>query len=166
MKINIEELKSQNQKVFHFDEKLDGLNLEDASLLEPVELEFTVELIEDEVLIKGSYTSKVELTCVRCLGKFNIEVSGEFDSIYFTPEAYREYYDSKGVEYQSDKTVIEQIVDGCVDVAKLIREEIILDLPPFPVCQDSCEGMEELKNYSNDGIDMRWQKLLDIEKKN
>ena len=118
------------------------------------------------MLIKGSYAAKVELVCVRCLKKFNMKVSGEFDSIYFTPEAYREYYDSKGVEYQSDRTVIEEIVDGYIDVAELVREEIILDLPPFPVCQDSCEGMEELKSYSNDGIDPRWQKLLDIEKKN
>jgi len=166
LKINIEELKNQKQKVFHFNECLSGLDLEGASLLEPVEAEFSLEVVEDEVLVKGSYRTKVQLTCVRCLDKFEANISGEIESVYFTPEAYKEHYDSKGIEYQSDKTVIDEIVDGQIDISELIREQVILDLPPFPICQDSCEGIEEMGDYSNDGIDPRWQKLLDIEKKN
>jgi uncharacterized protein len=121
--------------------------------------------VEGEVFLKGSYSVKVELSCVKCLEKFELCVSGGFETLYFTPEAYRDYYEAKGEEHQADSVVIEEIVDGQIDVTELVREQIILDLPPFPVCSNSCEGLEEMGDYSNDGIDSRWQKLLDIEKK-
>jgi uncharacterized protein len=165
LRINVEDLKNQSQKEFHFKYSLNNLELDDAVLVEPVEVEVSLEFVEDEALLKGNYSTKVELSCVRCLEKFVLCVSGEFEIVYFTPEAYRDYYDSKGEEYQADSTVVEEIVEGQIDVAELVREQIILDLPPFPVCKETCEGLEEMGDYSNNGIDSRWQKLLDIEKK-
>jgi len=35
-------------------------------------------------------------------------------------------------------------------------------MPPYPQCEPSCEDDSEIEKHSNDGIDPRWQQLLQI----
>lgn len=158
---NIEKLKLERKKEFDFLEKLDDIQIEDGVVSE-VDVDYRIELVEGEVLVRGGYKGDVTVECVRCLTPVKIELEGEFYGHYIGTKAYKEYLEGFGKESQVDGEMIEELVDDQVDISKLVREFMILDMPQFPQCEPSCDGLEEAKNYTNDGVDPRWAGLLNL----
>jgi uncharacterized protein len=161
LKKNIEELRTKNKTQFEFSEvlndvKIEGLNLSD------VNVEYLIELVGQDVIVRGEYNAKAEATCVRCLEKVELEVSGEFFGDYKNSEDYKRYLDELGKEAQISGDEIEELVNDEVDITSLVRDYIILNMPQFPICDPICDGLEEMEKYSNNGIDPRWQQLLDL----
>ena len=76
---------------------------------------------------------------------------------------YIQYLKSLSTECEIDKNEIyDPIENGIIDLESLVREYILLDMPPYPQCEPSCEDDSEIEKHSNDGIDPRWQQLLQI----
>lgn len=161
MKKNIDRLKKKRETKFEFTEILDDILIEGV-IIPKVDVEFLVELVEGEVIIRGKYKASVKTSCVRCLEDLEIEVSGEFFGDYKGTEDYNEYIESLGKEAQVLDDMVEELIDGEVDISSLVRDYIILDMPQFPACEPECDGLEELEKYRDSGIDSRWQKLLDL----
>ena len=161
MKKNIDQLKMKRETQFKFTEILDDIIIE-GTTVPKVDVDYLIELVEGEVIIRGEYTAFMKTSCVRCLEEVEIEVSGEFFGDYKESKAYEEYIESLGKEAQVLDDMIEELVDGEVDISSLVRDYIILDMPQFPACEPECDGLEELEKYRDSGIDSRWQKLLDL----
>jgi len=161
MKKDINQLKLQKETKFEFSEVLEDIQIE-GSEVSKVDVDYLLELVEGEVIIRGDYKAFLKTNCVRCLEDIEIEVTGEFFGDYKTPEDYREYLESLGKEMHVHDDMVEEIIDGCVDISSLVRDYIILDMPQYPACEPECDGLEEMEKYSNNGIDSRWQKLLDL----
>ncbi len=161
MKKNIDQLKMKRETKFQFTETLEDILIEGA-VVPKVDVDYLLELVEGEVIIRGEYTAFVKTSCVRCLEEIEIEVSGEFFGDYKESKDYEEYIDSLGKEAQVLDDMVEELVDGEVDISSLVRDYIILDMPQFPACEPECSGLEELEKYRDNGIDSRWQKLLDL----
>lgn len=165
MKINVEEMLSEGNRKLIFKESLNDVKLEDAKLLAPVDVELELNVIDKEVYIKGEFITRVELECVKCLKNFQLELSGEVESTYMFENEFRNMIDELEEEYETDDAAVECLKDGIVDVSELVREHIILEMPPYPVCSENCKGLEEFEKYKDDGMDSRWQQLLDITNK-
>ena len=161
MKKNIDQLKNKRKNKFEFIEILEDI-LIDGVIVPEVQVDYSIELIQGEVIVRGEYTALVKTSCVRCLEELEIEVSGEFFGDYKGTEDYNEYIESLGKEAQVSDDMVEELVDGEVDISSLVRDYIILDMPQFPACEPECDGLEELEKYRDSGIDSRWQKLLDL----
>jgi len=161
LKKNIDQLKMKRETQFKFTEILDDIIIE-GTTVPKVDVDYLIELVEGEVIIRGEYTAFMKTSCVRCLEEVEIEVSGEFFGDYKESKAYEEYIESLGKEAQVLDDMIEELVDGEVDISSLVRDYIILDMPQFPACEPECDGLEELEKYRDSGIDSRWQKLLDL----
>jgi len=161
MKKDINQLKLQKETKFEFSEVLEDIQIE-GSEVSKVDVDYLLELVEGEVIIRGDYKAFLKTNCVRCLEDIEIEVTGEFFGDYKTPEDYHEYLESLGKEMHVHDDMVEEIIDGCVDISSLVRDYIILDMPQYPACEPECDGLEEMEKYSNNGIDSRWQKLLDL----
>ena len=161
MKKNIDQLKKKRETKFEFTEILDDVLIE-GTLVPKVNVDYLVELVEGEVIIRGEYTAFIKTSCVRCLEELEVEVSGEFFGDYKESADYAEYIESLGKEAQVLDDMVEELVDGEVDISSLVRDYIILDMPQFPACEPECDGLEELEKYRDSGIDSRWQKLLDL----
>ena len=161
MKKNIDQLKMKRESKFEFVEILDDIQIEGV-LVPKVSVDYLIELVEGEVIIRGGYTAHIKTSCVRCLEDVELEVSGEFFGNYKEDKDYKTYIESLGKEAQVLDDMVEELVDGEVDMSSLIRDYIILDMPQFPACKPECGGLEELNKYRDSGIDSRWQKLLDL----
>jgi len=161
LKKNIDQLKKKRETKFEFTEILDDVLIE-GTLVPKINVDYLVELVEGEVIIRGEYTAFIKTSCVRCLEELEVKVSGEFFGDYKESADYAEYIESLGKEAQVLDDMVEELVDGEVDISSLVRDYIILDMPQFPACEPECDGLEELEKYRDSGIDSRWQKLLDL----
>lgn len=165
LKINVEEMLTEGNRRLTVKESLSDVKLDDAKLLAPVNVEINLEIIDKEIYIRGVFNTRVELECVRCLEIFQLNLSGEIESVYMFEHEFRDMIDKLDAEYEADDETIECLKDGIVDISELVREHIILEIPPYPICTDDCKGLEEFEKYKDDGMDSRWQQLLDIANK-
>jgi uncharacterized protein len=146
---------------FEFKEILEDIQIEGTTISE-VYVDYLLELVEGEVIIRGDYKAFLKTSCVRCLEEIDLEVSGEFFGDYKESKDYNEYIESLGKEAQVHDDMVEELVNGEIDISSLVRDYIILDMPQFPACEPECSGLDELEKYRNSGIDSRWQQLLDL----
>lgn len=100
---------------------------------------------------------------MRCLKDIEVDLNGEFIGSFLDEAAYRQYMKNLKTECEIDSNEIyDEIINGEIDLSRLVREYIILDLPPYPQCDPKCEDDSEIEKYSDNGIDSRWQQLLQI----
>ena len=105
----------------------------------------TAKVSGDFVFIKGNLDVNIELECSRCLKKFEDVLNVNIDEKYFRWS--KTHADSK--EHQMCKSDFEEELDGNteIDLRDLIYQSIIINVPTQALCDENCEGLEELKNY-------------------
>jgi uncharacterized protein len=129
----------------------------------------------DGVLVLGQLHASVELVCSRCLDEFSLplqfNLEGEFRSTI-------DVVTGAALPISEEDDAATQIDDHHeLDLSEVVRQDILLTLPPNPICRTKCLGLcptcgknwnERSCDCQNDEIDPRWQslkKLLDKEKK-
>ena len=158
MRIDIKDFPNQ---ILEFDFYID--KMEDIDLKERVHVVGTAVNNNGKVEISGNYSTIVRTQCVRCLKDIEIELNNNFMGTYLDEAQYTQYLKSLNAECEINQDeVYDEIKDGIIDLEGLVREYIILDMPPYPQCQPVCEDDSEIEKYSDDGIDPRWQQLLQI----
>ncbi len=89
------------------------------------------------LLFQGEFNARESEQCVRCLARFWQPLQGEFEELYaFHPARNSGTY---------DRTVSESELilpdDANVDLAPLVRETLLLDVPISPLCRPDCKGL-------------------------
>lgn len=164
MKIKLEDLKIKGLNHFQFEEDIKELADLDFELVEPVKLVYTIDLLGEEVYVRGEFATKVRTTCVKCLNPYEKKVTGEIESSYLDAKLHKKQLDSleEGMELEMD--FYEELINGEIDIDGLLREYLILEVGSYGVCSELCEGLSEMKEYEDDGIDPRWAQLLEMSK--
>lgn len=115
------------------------------------------------VYVKGTLVGRMDETCMRCLEPFRAEVAIELGEHFHYPAS-----EAGEGEYTVNES-------GNVDLAPLVREIALLEVPIKPVCRDDCQGLcmscgqnlnEADCGCTDDSIDPRFaalQQLLDDE---
>ena len=86
---------------------------------EPVTHEFFVQLLPEELVVRGRLEAELEVACVRC---------AEFFSTTVTDSSFLRAYDiAEAVEV--------------IDLSEDIRDTVLLGIPQFPVCKSDCRGL-------------------------
>jgi len=90
------------------------------------------------IMVSGMIATAVTLRCVRCLDEFSLPLRAIFHYTLsplhkkeLLPEMEISKEDLDGAYYQGDS----------VDITPLIREQILLSIPLYPHCQESCKGI-------------------------
>ncbi len=164
MKININELRVKNQNNFINQVILEKVEDIDFKLLDPVKVNYEISFIGEEIYIRGKFKTKIETACVKCLSPYEMDLEGEIEGHYLDSKSFNEYASSLEDEVESDMIAYEAIVEDEIDLEKLVREHLILEVDPFGLCSDKCAGLDEMSDYADDGIDPRWMDLLEITK--
>ncbi len=100
--------------------------LESVVLTADINGEVRISRLEDGLLIQGQIITEVELECHRCLRSFTRPVSVAFTQV-FAPAP----------------TDDEMPIDGdLLDLAPLIEQEILVNLPIKILCTPDCPGVE------------------------
>lgn len=142
--------------------ELDDLKIEAPLEVNGELIKGTDQLLGDMYTIVGSYSGTIKLECVRCLKEISANVSGEFQWKFLEPKNYSTYIKSFKQESEIDSDGYEEAQNGEIDVAEIVRQQILLDLDFYPTCQPFCDDDSEIEKYSNNGMDQRWAKLLEI----
>ncbi|MBC8207071.1 MAG: DUF177 domain-containing protein [Kiritimatiellales bacterium] len=85
----------------------------------PLSYDLYAQLVDGMLIVSGSVAAEMRGCCARCTQIFSTTVS---DSGFL-----RDYSDLQGMEE--------------VDVTEDLRETIILNLPRFPLCDETCKGL-------------------------
>jgi uncharacterized protein len=98
------------------------LELEDdpyAKVTGPISYELRAQVVSDELVVRGTISASMDLRCVRCSEFFSTTIS-DSDFLRVCPI-------SKEIDF--------------VDFTKDLREDFLLHLPGFPLCDDACKGL-------------------------
>ena len=170
MIVTLEKLKQTPDKELFVEGKVDlsQLKIEGVIFKDNADVKVKVMLVGDEVIVNGKYNVKTEMVCVRCLEKFEKNISGEFEQLYYDGSKTAEFEEESEEElfYSYEEMVREPYQNGKVDIENLVKECITVDIDGFPVCSENCKGPENFEEHNNSGIDPRWQQLINITKEN
>jgi len=102
-----------------------------------IDVQCLVEKVLKNVSIKGRIEAGGGLECCRCLERFDFPVEVEFKYVLTPAEDLKEddleltYEDLEYGHYSGEM----------IDLAQLVVEQIILEVPIKPLCNDSCRGL-------------------------
>ena len=81
------------------------------------------------LVIQADFSAETTLGCVRCLTEFNHELDWQFTELYA--------FDQRS-ETDSGLILPE---DGQIDLATLLYEYALLEVPISPICKPDCQGL-------------------------
>ena len=81
------------------------------------------------LLLQGKFSTKMDLECVRCLEEYTRELSWSLTELYA--------FDKRSIT-ESNLLVPE---GGRIDLAPLMREYVLLEVPIQPICRRDCKGL-------------------------
>jgi len=92
---------------------------------QPLDYDLEVQRMESGLLVQGRLYLPLECKCVRCLKPFQYGLEIESYSALLPLEG--------------DEAVT--IVNDCVDLTGQVREDILLEFPQHPLCDQECKGL-------------------------
>lgn len=99
---------------------------------EPLRLEGVLESVVEGILVRGTLTAHLEMSCARCL-------SPVADSV--RPEVAELFSDPARVEDPEDLEPGYEIVEGEIDLDTLLRDALVTAAPLTPRCRPDCKGL-------------------------
>ena len=118
-----------------------------------------------DIRIRAAYRGPFELLCARCVEPVPAPVTGNFDLI-FRPHAADANPGERAIT--PDETEIGYYEESGLLLEDVVREQVLLSLPPRTLCKEDCKGLcprcgQNLNLGSctcNDApADVRWQAL-------
>jgi len=108
------------------------------TILSPVNAHLRIEKFDTEVLVKGELSTEVYLQCSRCLKDFQQTLTVPVEAVYHPAEELKseDNYAIPNEELDMDFYSGEEL-----DLFTIMKEQIELNLPMKPLCDDSCKGL-------------------------
>ncbi len=144
------------------------LEIDGAKLASDAKFQGETERIDGKAHVRGTINAAVLIDCTRCLVPVPREFEISFDDIFVDPAD-----EPADAEIILDPEALDEsiAIDGKIDIAEVVREQIILGLPDQVYCKDDCKGLCP-KCGSNrnlidcrcidEEIDPRWSALKDL----
>lgn len=110
---------------------------ENAVFLKPVSTKIHVRPIgEEEVLVKGTISTRLSFVCSRCLSPFEFPIDSQFDLVFFPEEL-----DVMKEELDSDDMNLYFYHSRKIDLNEVVLEQLNLTFPYKPLCKEDCQGI-------------------------
>ncbi len=163
MKLDVSYLKNKQNtsKELHLqvDEESFYDGRETIRLLQPIKLDGNLNKMGEMLTLHGTIKTLLELTCSRCLEKFN----------YAVDIVIEERFTSNDGANRDDDVIF--IDSDTIDITEVIENNIILTMPIKRICREDCKGLCQhcgtnlnlsTCQCDNDDIDPRLAKLKDM----
>ena len=134
----------------------------------PIELSGYARRKEQNIVISGTVSGRVEVDCDRCLKKVELPISTSFD-VEFAPQPEAL---TGGHELQNEDLNISFLRGDAIDLDQLVAEQLLLEVPARVLCNEECKGLCPQcgadKNLiqdcgcEGDEIDPRWAALKNL----
>jgi uncharacterized protein len=101
---------------------------EDIQFVEPVKLDSTLDFVGDIIYLDGRLTSKLRISCSRCLEEFYTDIDIEIHEKF-----------SNNLNNKDDD--INFIEGDVIDINNIIENNIEMALPTKKLCTEDCKGL-------------------------
>ena len=175
MLVNINELRERKGPLFFevdFTDKELQLRNHLISLDRLAHSELKVTLLADQVRVTGELKAQLRLACCRCLKSFQRPLQKSFDLEYWPDPLVEAEGEEFALTYP--ELVIGFYRNEELDLRNVISEQIVLEIPMKPVCQETCKGLcdqcgadlnEDLCDCVHETVDPRLTVLSDLKKR-
>ncbi len=97
---------------------------------------------DDIVEIEGQLSTRVQLSCSRCLADFPLSLEQAFAVAFTRREALDvDAGEGEGVELTADELGLAIYEGDEIDLQETLFEQVLLALPARPLCDDACKGL-------------------------
>ena len=155
---------------FDLDVKADklGLDLEYVKLLEPVKFQGVLKSKNFWTVVEGDITSKLQVSCGRCLEPIPFDIGFSFENAYIKAENFTE---EREIDLSVENLEVSIIDEDKIDLNEVAGEQISIEMNKPVVCKEDCEGLCQkcgtnlnIKDCEcgKDTGDSRWSALSDI----
>jgi uncharacterized protein len=112
------------------------------------------------IWVSGTASATAEGECARCLDPVTEEIEVEISELFAYPDT--------ATEETTDSDEVSRLVDELIDLEPMVRDAIVLALPPAPLCREDCPGLcvdcgrkwvELGPDHRHERIDPRWAAL-------
>ncbi len=127
-----------------------------------------IELADEKARLRGHLTATVLVDCTRCLEAIEKELDFSFRAIFVGSDQV----DARPEAEIGDEALDESLIpDGLIDMAEVVREQILLAVPVQVFCTDDCRGLcskcgSNLNlidcKCADDEMDPRWAALKNL----
>jgi uncharacterized protein len=115
----------------------------------PARVEAHFDKLDRRVLVKARAVAELAAECGRCLVPVSADLPVEFELTLVPADEYRD--ETQATEDKAHHPVAgsfdakeaeEDVYTGkVIDLDPLLREQVLLALPAYPVCQEGCKGL-------------------------
>lgn len=137
LEINIKHLEN-GPKTYQGEIELEDLNLDTQDeLIRPctgLDYDFTAEILDKNILLRGRIKLGFQFECARCLTPF--EKASEIT------------HWSQLIPFTGDEAP--PLDNDCIDLTPVLREDMLLSLPQHPLCAKDCRGIDGTPEKSPD----------------
>lgn len=114
------------------------LDIDGATLISEVNFSGETERLNDKAHLRGTIEVEISVDCTRCLEPVEKKFEILFDDVFVDPaDAPAEIEVVLGAD-ELDESIA---IDGKIDVAEVVREQILLALPDQLFCKEDCKGL-------------------------
>ena len=151
-----------------FDPAEIDLSGESVSLTGPATFAGETVQVAGQAHVRGRLEADFALDCVRCLEPVETHLDIRFDSVFVDASNETDRTEAEVAEEALDESLVE---NGLIDMAEVIREQILLAIPDQVFCREDCRGLcpkcgANLNlidcKCSDDEIDPRWAALKNL----
>ncbi|HEY0401671.1 MAG TPA: DUF177 domain-containing protein, partial [Blastococcus sp.] len=127
-----------------------------------VHLRLRLESVMEGVLVTGELDVPVTGSCARCLEPIEDTLHLDVQELYA--------YEGSTTEATSEEDEVRRIDGDYLDLAPLVRDTVVLNLPLAPVCSEDCAGLcvdcgqrlDDLPaDHHHEIVDARWAGLAE-----
>ena len=144
MKIPVDDI-TESAKEIRFAERIDGLNdlykngqFRDFGFPPFLEVDLVYYRSGQEIFFKGSFGGKLEGNCSRCLRSYSFPLNKAFDFV-LSPDPSKP--GRKIEELRREDLGLSYYSTEEINLAPLIKEQVMLALPTRPLCHENCRGL-------------------------
>jgi uncharacterized protein len=113
----------------------------------PAHVESDLSKVERRVLLEARTRISLTAPCGRCLSPVSVEIPVEFE-LTFVPADEPSGFDSDPgrdgghtATFAADAVNEETYAGHVIDLDPVVREQVLLALPNYPVCNEGCKGL-------------------------
>ncbi len=108
----------------------------------PVKTALRARLFGDMVQVKGIISTRVRLTCARCLKTFDAPLTSRFEVTYTQrPAGEKKANQQEEIELDAGDMGLIYFEGEQINLLEAIQEQVILALPIKALCSPTCKGL-------------------------
>jgi uncharacterized protein len=119
----------------------------------PAHVETHLDKLGKRVRVEGDTTAPLTAACKRCLAPVSVDVPVEFELTLVPAEerdeaepaaeadAHAHEKGNRGGSFSADDAEEETYTGKVIDLDPIVREQLLLELPEYPVCDEQCKGL-------------------------